>query len=240
MRRGIGTGGDRVAGRWVVSPAQPLSAVLKRIRDMPLQPKPRPGERCELCAALIPDEHGHIVDLESRALMCACRPCYLVFAPQGAGGTRFRAVPDRYVSFPDFALSPSQWDALQIPVGVAFFFMNSALDHVAAFYPSPAGATESLLSLDSWGEIVAVNPELGTLQPDVEAFLVRSADRQAGTGQAECYLVPIDVCYELVGQLRRLWKGFDGGTEAHAALDEFFARVRDRASTGAPREGVTW
>ncbi|MEY2522338.1 MAG: hypothetical protein QOJ66_903 [Ilumatobacteraceae bacterium] len=222
---------------------------------MPLQPKPRPGERCELCAALIPDEHGHVVDLESRALMCACRPCYLVFAPEGAGGARFRAVPDRYVSFPDFALSPSQWDALQIPVGVAFFFMNSALDHVAAFYPSPAGATESLLSLDSWGEIVAANPDLGTLQPDVEAFLVRSADRQSGQAQsgqaqsgeaqsgaaaAECYLVPIDVCYELVGQLRRLWKGFDGGTEAHTALDAFFGRVRDRAATGASREGVTW
>ena len=222
-----------------MSAAQPLSAVLKKIRDMPLQPKPRPGERCELCAALLPDEHGHVVDLESRALMCACRPCYLVFAPQGAGGARFRAVPDRYVSFPDFSLSATQWDALQIPVGVAFVFMNSALDHVAAFYPSPAGATESLLSLDSWSEIVAANPDLGTLQPDVEAFLVRSADRQSDTTQAECYLVPIDVCYELVGQLRRLWKGFDGGTEAHAALDAFFDRVRDRASTGASRQGVT-
>jgi hypothetical protein len=223
-----------------VSGPQPLSAVLKRIRDIPLQPKPRPGERCELCAALIPDEHGHIVDLESRALMCACRPCYLVFAPEGAGGSRFRAVPDRYVAFPDFALSATQWDALQIPVGVAFFFMNSGLDHVAAFYPSPAGATESLLSLDSWGEIVAANPDLGTLQPDVEAFLVRSANRQSGTAQAECYLVPIDICYELVGQLRRLWKGFDGGTEAHDALDAFFDRVRDRANDKmASREGVT-
>jgi hypothetical protein len=196
---------------------------------MPLQPKPRPGERCELCAELIPDDHGHVVDLESRALMCACRPCYLVFAPQGAGGNRFRAVPDRFISFPDFALSSTQWDALQIPVGVAFFFMNSALNHVAAFYPSPAGATESLLSLDSWDEIVAANPDLATLLPDVEAFLVRSADRQSTSKQAECYLVPIDVCYELVGELRRLWKGFDGGAEAHVALDQFFDRVRDKA-----------
>lgn len=196
---------------------------------MPLQPKPRPGERCELCAELIPDEHGHVVDLESRALMCACRPCYLVFAPTGAGGTRFRAVPDRFVSFPDFALSTAQWDALQIPVGVAFFFLNSSLDHVAAFYPSPAGATESLLSLDSWEEIVNANPDLATLQPDVEAFLVRSAERRSGEAKAECYLVPIDVCYELVGELRRLWKGFDGGTEAHAALEAFFDRVRTKA-----------
>jgi Family of unknown function (DUF5947) len=218
-----------------VSTPQPLSAVLKRIREMPLKPKPRPGERCELCAELIPDEHGHVVDLESRALMCACRPCYLVFAPDGAGGTRFRAVPDRYLSFPDFTLSSAQWDSLQIPVGVAFFFMNSSLEHVAAFYPSPAGATESMLSLDSWEEIVAANPDLATLRPDVEAFLVRSADRQTGTSQAECYLVPIDVCYELVGELRRLWKGFDGGTEAHSALDAFFERIRTKAKAGVGR-----
>ncbi|MEY2553946.1 MAG: hypothetical protein QOC57_1806 [Ilumatobacteraceae bacterium] len=206
---------------------------------MPVRPKPRPGERCELCAELIPDEHGHVVDLESRALMCACRPCYLVFAPQGAGGNRFRAVPERYLSFPEFSLTPGQWDAMQIPVGVAFFFVNSALDHVAAFYPGPAGATESLLSLDSWDEIVAANPDLGTLQPDVEAFLVRSAERREGTGVAECYLVPIDVCYELVGELRRLWRGFDGGTEAHAALDAFFGRVRSKARPTQAAAGGT-
>jgi hypothetical protein len=206
---------------------------------MPVRPKPRPGERCELCAELIPDEHGHVVDLESRALMCACRPCYLVFAPQGAGGNRFRAVPERYLSFPEFSLTPGQWDAMQIPVGVAFFFVNSALDHVAAFYPGPAGATESLLSLDSWDEIVAANPDLGTLQPDVEAFLVRSAERREGTGVAECYLVPIDVCYELVGELRRLWRGFDGGTEAHAALEAFFGRVRSKARPTRAAAGGT-
>ena len=36
--------------------------------------------------------------------------------------------------------------------------------------------------------------------------------------------MPIDACYELVGQLRRLWRGFDGGQEAHDALDAFFDR----------------
>ncbi len=212
---------------------QPLSVVLKRIRDTRLQPKPRPGERCELCAALIAEDHNHVVDLDTRALMCACRPCYLVFAPEGAGGARFRAVPDRFLSFPDFTLSSAHWDALQIPVGVAFFFLNSELDRVAAFYPSPAGATESTLSLDSWHDIVAANPDLATLRPDVEAFLVRSATRRAGAaepGDAECFLVPIDVCYELVGELRRLWRGFDGGAEAHEAIDGFFTRVRECAT----------
>jgi hypothetical protein len=203
----------------------PLS-VLARIRQSQPRERPRPGERCEMCATPIPDDHDHVVDLEQRSLQCTCRGCYLLFAPEGAGGSRYRAVPDRFLSFPDFALSPGQWDGLQIPVSVAFFFLNSTMERVAAFYPSPAGATESLLSLDTWDEVVAANPGLATLLPDVEAFLVRS-DRAGGA--AECYLVPIDACYELVGQLRRLWRGFDGGREAHDALEAFFDGVRARA-----------
>ncbi len=97
---------------------------------------------------------------------------------------------------------------------------------MAAFYPGPAGATESLLPLDTWADLVAGEPVLATLLPDVEALLVRST---AGDADPECYVVPIDACYELVGRLRRLWRGFDGGREAHDALDEFFAGVRARA-----------
>jgi hypothetical protein len=202
-------------------------AVLQRIRQSRPAPKPRPGERCEMCAEPVGDQHDHVVDLDHRSLMCACRGCYLLFTSGGAGGNRYRAVPDRYLAFPEFRLSSGQWDGLQIPVSVAFFFLNSTLDRVAAFYPSPAGATESLLSLDTWDEVVTANPELATLAPDVEAFLVRTEG--AGHSTAECFLVPIDACYELVGQLRRLWKGFDGGTEAHEALASFFATVRARA-----------
>ena len=110
---------------------------------------------CELCGEPIPDEHNHLVDLKARNLMCSCRPCYMLFTPEGAGGKHFRAVPDRYLMFPDFSLSDAQWDALQIPVSVAFFLVNSELSRVAAFYPSPAGATESLLSLEIWDEVIA-------------------------------------------------------------------------------------
>jgi hypothetical protein len=44
--------------------------------------------------------------------------------------------------------------------------------------------------------------------------------------------VPIDACYELVGLLRRTWRGFDGGQEARQAMDEFFTRVRTKAQAG--------
>jgi Family of unknown function (DUF5947) len=206
--------------------ADPLG-VLRRVRESPLTtPKPQPGERCELCGETISEDHNHLVDLQARTLMCACRGCFLLFTPDGAGGNHFKAVPDRYLAFTDVHLTSSQWDALQIPVSVAFFFVNSTIDRVAAFYPSPAGATESLLSLDVWDDLVGANPELATLLPDVEAILVRT-DR--GTKEVEVYLVPIDACYELVGHLRRLWQGFDGGAEAHEALELFFFGVRDRA-----------
>jgi hypothetical protein len=203
----------------------PLS-VLQKIKEIQPRPVVRAGERCELCTEPISDQHGHLVDLEARTLMCTCRGCYLLFSSEGAGGGHFTAVPDRYLAFPDFELSVQQWESLQIPVSVAFFFVNSSLDRVAAFYPGPAGATESLLPLETWEELMASNPVLATMQPDVEAFLVRS---EPGRDGAECFIVPIDACYELVGQLRRLWRGFDGGREARDELDAFFERVRARA-----------
>jgi hypothetical protein len=133
-------------------------------------------------------------------------------------------VPDRYLVDPDLALSDSLWDRLQVPVGMAFFFHNSGLGRVVAQYPSPAGATESLLDLAAWEEVVATSALAQELTPDVEALIVHRTREQN-----ECYLVPIDVCYELVGRIRMHWTGFDGGEEARQDITEFFARVRTRS-----------
>lgn len=192
------------------------------------------GERCEMCAQAIADLHQHLVDLESRSLMCACRGCYLLFTSPGAT-LRYRAVPERYLSFPSFALGPAQWDGLEIPVGLAFFFFNSKLDRMVAFYPGPAGAAESELPLGAWDDIAAANPELHVLVADVEALLIRMPDRRSTV--ADCHLVPIDSCYELVGHLRRTWRGFDGGQDARREIEEFFATVAAR-SRPAPLAGA--
>ncbi|MGZ4594754.1 MAG: DUF5947 family protein [Actinomycetes bacterium] len=200
----------------------PALGVLQRV--LRAQPRALPGERCEMCSVAIAQPHSHVVNLESRELMCTCRPCALLFTARGAAEGRYRAVPERYLSFPGFTLSPGQWDDLQLPVGLAFFFRNSRLGRVAAFYPSPAGATESELSLGAWEQVTETNPQLQTLEPDVEAVLVR--DTAAGL---VCYLVPIDRCYELVGHLRQLWRGFDGGTAAREGIDAFFADVAARS-----------
>ncbi|HEY6532564.1 MAG TPA: DUF5947 family protein [Acidimicrobiales bacterium] len=206
--------------------------VLSRIRRSVGDPaRDRPAEVCELCGVPVEADHGHVVDIETRRLMCSCRGCYLLFTDRGAGGGHFRAVPTRYVAFDDLGLGPAEWEALQIPVSVAFFFLSSNVGRVCAFYPGPAGATESLLPLETWAAVVTANPELGELEPDVEAFLVRS-ERSAST--PECFLVPIDACYRLVGELRRSWRGFDGGREAHDSLDAFFEEIRARAERGRP------
>ena len=157
-------------------------AGLKRFMEREQAPKPRPGERCEMCGEPIPDEHSHVVNVQTRGLMCTCRGCYLLFTHDGAAQGRYRAVPDRYLYDPAFKLGDAQWESLQIPVSMAFFFVNSTLDRFVAFYPSPAGATESLLPLDTWGEVLEANPAFAGITPDVEALLLNRLARGASGG----------------------------------------------------------
>ena len=204
--------------------------VLARIRANRGVPMPA-GERCEMCAEQIADEHQHVVNVEARQLMCVCRGCYLLFTDTRAE-LRYRAVPDRWLTFGDFGLGRPDWRRLQIPVGLAFFLRNSTLNRGVAFYPGPAGATESELDLSAWDGVRAADPRVDLLADDTEALLVRVSDDESQT--PECFLVPIDACYEFVGRLRQLWHGFDGGQQVHGYLDDFFEHVRARAKVVAP------
>lgn len=184
-------------------------------------------ERCELCAASLADtRHRHLVDVEKRALACACDPCAQLLDRSGSEGAqgRFRTVPGRYLRDAGHRIDEQAWERLGIPVGVAFFFRNSALDRLVALYPSPAGATESELDPESWQSVLAATALAGLLAPDVEALLLRRHE-----DRVECFLVPVDICYELVGRMRLRWQGFDGGAEARADLEAFFAHVGEQA-----------
>lgn len=179
-----------------------------------------------MCAEPFGEWHGHVVDLEGRGLMCTCRGCALLFTTRGAGAGRYQTVPERYRYAANVPVAEMTWDSIGIPVAMAFFFTNSELEQTVAFYPSPAGATESLLSLQSWKDLLAVTPELADLEPDVEALLVHKGD-----SGFEYFAVPIDACYKLVGLVRTYWKGFDGGEEAWDAIHAFFAELRERSET---------
>jgi hypothetical protein len=182
---------------------------------------------CQLCGRRLDAgsvDHRHAVDTELHTLECVCRACWYLLEPDRAGRARYRAVPDRVLRDPTFALDPDTWNALEIPVSTAFFVHDSHADRVVALYPSPAGATESLLPLAAWDEFVAGSRLVQELTPDVEAIVAR---RDADAG--ELFLVPIDACYELVGAVRRVWHGLDGGADVRDAIDAFFTDLGDRA-----------
>jgi len=185
-----------------------------------------------MCGTSILDAHSHVVDLERSSLLCTCRPCYLLFTHSQAGGGRWRAVPDRYLSDPGRPLSAAEWDELEIPVGLAFFLRSSTGGQVAGFYPSPAGVTECQLDLGRWQRMAAEHPLLREAEADVEAVLIH---RDGST--VEHFVVPVDVCYELAGRLRLLWHGFDGGDEARDAIADFLRLVASRARAVAAEPG---
>src|ERR1700727_2118658 len=129
----------------------------------------RPLERCEMCSLGLRPDHPHLIELAQRKLLCTCEACAILFSGQGA---KFKRVPRRVLSLSGFNLSETEWNALMVPINMAFFFRSSVENRVVAMYPSPAGATESLLALDSWNDIVAGNPVLNDMESDVEALLL--------------------------------------------------------------------
>jgi len=126
-------------------------------------------------------------------------------------------------------MSDGQWESLLIPINMAFFFRSSVERRTIALYPSPAGAVESLLSLESWNEIEASHPALALLRPDIEAFLVNRVGHSRGLTGAEYYIAPIDECYKLVGLIRTNWRGLSGGAEVWTEIGRFFLDLRSRA-----------
>jgi hypothetical protein len=175
--------------------------------------------------ALAP-EHRHLLEPASRKITCACDPCALRFTDVVGG--RFRLIPRDSRALPDFQIDDAHWDDLALPINLVFFFHDSLKGRLTALYPGPAGATESLLRLETWQEVVAQNPALARIEPDVEALLVN----RVGAAR-EYFIAPIDVCFTLVGLIRLHWRGLSGGNEVWREIDGFFLRLR----AGAKVEG---
>ncbi len=182
---------------------------------------PAAHPRCELCGAAVGERHPHVVELARRALRCACGACAVLFRDPRAGGGRYRTVPERVRALP--APDGAAWARLEIPVGLAFLIRRG--DGWTAAFPSPGGPVEAPLSDGAAAALAAAVPRSAEVEPEVEALLLH---RPRG-GAPECFLVPIDAGYRLVGRVRRRWRGFDGGDEARRAIDGFLAGIRGAA-----------
>ena len=201
-----------------VVPRLPALVSIRRL----LQEPGAARERCGLCGALLDDEHSHVLELATRRLACACVPCALLFSSPEA--TRFRRVPQSVRALLDFRLSEEAWEALQLPINLAFFMFSTSAGRVIALYPSPAGATEAIVDLEAWTALTDQNPVLRELQPDVEGLLVNRV------GEAPVYYrVGIDECYRLAGLIRMHWRGFSGGEKVWVEIARYFDGLGQRS-----------
>lgn len=183
-------------------------------------------EQCELCSERIPRVHRHLLEVATRQIQCVCQACSILFGSEAASLGKSRLIPDRRLFLEDFQMSDDQWENLRIPVGMAFLFYSTPTEQVTAFYPSPAGATESLLTLEAWTELERSNPALQGMKRDVEALLVNRA-----RGARQYFLVPIDECYRLVALIRTHWKGVSGGQAVWSEISQFFEALKRRSKS---------
>lgn len=97
-------------------------------------------------------------------------------------------------------------------------------------YPSPAGAIESSIDLNSLPEGHAIKARLQILEPEVEALIVnRIGDEHLS------YVVPLDECYRLVGIVKTRWRGLSGGADVWAGIEDFFQQLNARAVEVSPQ-----
>ncbi len=180
-------------------------------------------ERCELCSAELAPAHQHLLNPKQRQILCSCDACAMLFC--GQAGAHYLRVPRRIRALASFQMPDLEWESLMIPINLAFFYYDTAAARMMAMYPSPAGAIESLLPLESWAQIAAGHPALNSMEPDVETFLVNRIGRAH-----EYYIVPIDECFRLVGLIRLHWRGLSGGAEVWTHINAFFSGLKARAT----------
>jgi hypothetical protein len=182
---------------------------------------PAAVEQCDLCGEPLPPEHRHLLDLATGRPECACRACAILFDRGQAGGDHYRLIPERRLCLPELVDEDRLWAALGIPVDLAFITCGAG--RALARYPSPLGLTTATPALDAWEQVVAANPPLAGLEPDVEALLVNRA-----RGARERWIVPVDDCFRLTARLREHWRGFHGGDAVWEEIDRFFVELHAR------------
>ena len=177
-------------------------------------------ERCDLCATTVPTGHRHLLNLVERRIECVCESCWAL----RSGDPEFRPTGTRTLWLPELQVPDDVWASFQIPIGLAFFMESTTAGCVVALYPSPAGATESVLHFVAWSQLVALNPVLAGLEADVEGLVVNRI-----TEPHAYAIAPIDRCYELTGTVKAAWEGISGGSGVGDAVAGFFAGLRAQA-----------
>jgi hypothetical protein len=187
------------------------------------------ADTCDLCGEPVPEKHRHLLESGTRQVACVCQACSLLFARPAASIGKYRLIPDRYVYLADLVMTDAEWDSLHVPVGICFVTSGRA------YYPGAMGSAEAAVDTSTWNALVARYPLLGSIEPELEAFLVNRA-----RGARDHFIVPIDACFSLAGLIRRGWRGLTGGNELWTEIGSFFellrkqSRIQSVEATGCP------
>ena len=195
------------------------------------RPDPPPYERCEMCGAPVADAHQHVVNVGNRSLLCACRPCYLLFThddadarlpggarplpvlpgPRCAGVGGARAAGRHRLPVPQLRPGPG---GRVLPRSGRRDRVRAAARRVGrASSPRPRGwRPSSPTSRRSW-----------------------CAPPASGSRRSWCRSTSAT---SWSGHLRTLWRGFDGGQDVRRRLDEFFDTVRSRSRPATTQQPV--
>jgi uncharacterized protein DUF5947 len=163
-----------------------------------------------------------------RKLECVCAAC----AAAEVAGAPWKRVPKRCVRALGLDAADVEWDALGVPIRLAFFVVTEGAAQPLAFFPSPGGPIELQPDLATWNRMRAKSAAVQRMRADVEALLVHHARPvdDGGPAPSDRYVVSVDVCYRLVGIVRAHWRGFQGGAEAWLRIEALFGELRREAT----------
>jgi hypothetical protein len=203
-------------GGAATQPTEALSALRRFARARP------DVERCELCGVELLLKHQHLLHRKSRQITCSCDACAILFC--GQEGAKFLRIPRRIRKLANFSFTDLQWEAMMLPIHLAFF-LRQPDGNTTAIYPSPAGAMESLIQLPPWKDLFHDEPALINIEPEVEALIINRIGKEQIS-----FILPIDACYRLIGLIRTQWRGLSGGSEVWQAIANFFTDLDHQAT----------
>jgi len=152
-------------------------------------------ERCDLCSASLSERHEHLFDARERRVACACRACTMLFPETGEAA--YRRIVSHASRLPHLRLDAEDFEALGIPVRVAFLYPSRVHDCVFAVYPNGGGAAEATLPRAAWEMLVVQHPTLACIELDVEGLFVNAIGEES-----DVYRLSVDVGHRIVGTLR--------------------------------------
>jgi hypothetical protein len=155
-----------------------------------------------------------LLEADSDRVLCACDACATLFGEDALG--RYRAVPRDVRALPEVNLTEGDWQALGVPIRLAFFVRDDEQSAGGrAVYPSAAGPVTTSLGPEAFALLESKGARISELLPRVETLLV-----QAGSSGVRVYRAPLDVAYRLVGLLR--------SGPSTGAVERFFGELDER------------